>query len=225
MKHRRGFTIVELLVVVVVIAILASITFVLFTKAQMQSRDSARANNVKSLGTLLDKYYDRNGIYPTGCGGPSCADASGSGGVGWYYVPGNSIISASTTTAQLSTILSQDVSKLVDPQLKSTTPIIGATYTITNTTPGYVYRGSITADPSSSSTVPFDTIALAESGTSRKCTIRYNISRGAQKPYDTSSFLLAYYAESTKTWQIYTGSHGVKPVISGGTSGFCNIVT
>lgn len=219
MKIRRGFTIVELLVVVAVIAILASVTLALFTNAQMNSRDSARKNNVKTLGTLLDRYYDRNGFYPTGCGATSCINGS------TLYTPSPDNMSASTTTAQASTILGQDISNLLDPNDRDVTPFIGPTSTVTNKTPGYVYRGAYTVNPSWNGSITQNAATLVETGTSRQCSISYKMNSSAAKPYDTTSYLLAYYAEATRTWQIYPGKHGVQPSIdNGATAGFCNIV-
>lgn len=219
MKLHRGFTIVELLIVIVVIATLASVTFALFTNAQMSSRDSARKNNVKTLGTLLDQYYDRNGFYPTGCGGTSCINGS------ILYTPSPDNLSASTTTAQASTILGQDISSLLDPNDRDVLPFIGSTSTVTNQTPGYIYRGAYTLNPSWTGSITQNAATLVEAGTSRQCSVSYNMTSAAAKPYDTTSYLLAYYAEASKTWQIYPGKHGVQPSIdNGATAGFCNIV-
>src|SRR5690349_15331856 len=51
MRHDRGFTIVELLIVIVVIAILAAITIVAFNGVQDRSRDSKIEHDL----TLLQK--------------------------------------------------------------------------------------------------------------------------------------------------------------------------
>lgn len=62
--NKRGFTIVELLVVVVVIAILASIAIVSYSGITQQARDSKRATEAQALVQALDLYYSDNGIYP-----------------------------------------------------------------------------------------------------------------------------------------------------------------
>lgn len=62
---RRGFTIVELMIVIVVIAILAAITIVAYTNVQERARYSAAQSNLRSLGTAFDLYRAENGIYPS----------------------------------------------------------------------------------------------------------------------------------------------------------------
>ncbi len=66
MKSRRGFTIVEVLVVISIIGILATITFMGFGRYQADTRDSARASQATILAESLEKYYEQNGEYP-GC--------------------------------------------------------------------------------------------------------------------------------------------------------------
>ncbi|MAU34063.1 hypothetical protein CL689_00655 [Candidatus Saccharibacteria bacterium] len=48
-QRQKGFTIVELLIVIVVIAILASITIVAFNGVQSQARDSKIQNDIRNL--------------------------------------------------------------------------------------------------------------------------------------------------------------------------------
>lgn len=69
MKKRRapkqkGFTIVELLIVVVVIAILAAISLVAYTNIQQRARDSQRKADLKTISTAVNLYYADNGNYP-----------------------------------------------------------------------------------------------------------------------------------------------------------------
>ena len=78
-RKQKGFTIIELIVVIVVIGILASIVYVSFTTVQKRSRDSQRDRDVMDIQRGLDKYYAANGAYPqigTTADGTS-ADAQG----------------------------------------------------------------------------------------------------------------------------------------------------
>lgn len=66
--NRHGFTIVELLIVIVVIAILAAITIVAFNGIQQRARDSDRKAAVASLTKALELYHADNGQYPVSSG-------------------------------------------------------------------------------------------------------------------------------------------------------------
>jgi prepilin-type N-terminal cleavage/methylation domain-containing protein len=61
----RGFTIVELLVVISVIGILAAITIVGFNRYQTDARDAQRSSQATVISEALEKYYDKNGEYPS----------------------------------------------------------------------------------------------------------------------------------------------------------------
>jgi prepilin-type N-terminal cleavage/methylation domain-containing protein len=63
-QKQKGFTIVELLVVIVVIAILASISVVAYNGIQQRARDSARDSAVRSLKLALEVYKSDFGKYP-----------------------------------------------------------------------------------------------------------------------------------------------------------------
>lgn len=60
-RPSRGFTVVELLLVVVVIAVLAAITAVAYNGIQQRSRDSARAQDIASIKRMLLMYQADNG--------------------------------------------------------------------------------------------------------------------------------------------------------------------
>lgn len=72
-RRSRGFTIVELVVVISVIAILTSIVSLSFSLMQAKSRDSERVASVTQIAEDLEKYYDENGEYP------SCPAVTGTG--------------------------------------------------------------------------------------------------------------------------------------------------
>ena len=60
----RGFTIVELLIVIVVIGILAAITLVAFGSVQQKARDAGRITKLDRLVKGIEQYYVENGRYP-----------------------------------------------------------------------------------------------------------------------------------------------------------------
>lgn len=63
-KRRTGFTIVELLIVIVVIAILAAITIVAYNGIQEQTKNTKTVNAVAAWVKALQLYKADNGVFP-----------------------------------------------------------------------------------------------------------------------------------------------------------------
>jgi len=70
-KTKSGFTIVELLIVIVVIGILAAIVIVAYNGIQSRARDSQRAQDISTLNKALEIYRTTNSVYPTATPGVS----------------------------------------------------------------------------------------------------------------------------------------------------------
>lgn len=64
---KKGFTIIELLVTMVVIGILASITIVSYSGIQQRSRDSDRESDITLIKVALEKYHADKSMYPGVC--------------------------------------------------------------------------------------------------------------------------------------------------------------
>lgn len=103
-KRDNGFTIVELLIVIVVIAVLAAITVVTFNGAYSRARNSSRITAAKQYIQLLQNYYTINGSYPFNSGryclGTGFTDVN-SNGVGGCY---NAATGDSWLTSESSTV-------------------------------------------------------------------------------------------------------------------------
>jgi len=63
-KYRRGFTIIELIVVIAIISVLASIVASSVNTIRSKANDAKRIAGVKQLMTALELYYSQNGHYP-----------------------------------------------------------------------------------------------------------------------------------------------------------------
>lgn len=59
-----GFTLVELLITVSIIAILASVGLVTYSHSQAIGRDGKRRDDIRAIATALEAYYQKNGQYP-----------------------------------------------------------------------------------------------------------------------------------------------------------------
>jgi prepilin-type N-terminal cleavage/methylation domain-containing protein len=64
-KNQNGFTIVELLIVIVVIAILAAIAITAYTGVQSKTYDSAVQSDIRSFGSKIMHFNTTEGKYPT----------------------------------------------------------------------------------------------------------------------------------------------------------------
>jgi type IV pilus assembly protein PilA len=61
LKIPRGFTLVEIMIVVVIIGLLASLAIPGFQKVRAASQDKAVLNNVRQLAAAADQYLMENG--------------------------------------------------------------------------------------------------------------------------------------------------------------------
>lgn len=64
-SKNRGFTIVELLIVIVVIGILAGLTVLGFSNVQKRAVDAARISDMQTIMKALQMYKETNGMFPT----------------------------------------------------------------------------------------------------------------------------------------------------------------
>lgn len=111
-KRTKGFTVVELMVVISIIGILSTVTYASFSQAQKKSRIAKRVSDLKQMQVALEYYYAVNKSYPNSNGAwiTECTEFNGTG---------NNVIPS---------LVPNYISKIpLDPK---STPTAGATRTI-----------------------------------------------------------------------------------------------
>lgn len=69
--NRKGFTLIEVMVVLSIIGILVAILVLNFDESRKQSRDQARKSDLQAMQLAIETYKAQNGSYPAeGCGAP-----------------------------------------------------------------------------------------------------------------------------------------------------------
>jgi len=74
-RRELGFTLIELVVVVAVVAILAGIITLSLSGAYRRARDSKRVQDIQAIADALEIYYSEFGVYPAAA--TMVADLSG----------------------------------------------------------------------------------------------------------------------------------------------------
>ncbi len=90
MKRQSGFTIIEMLIVVTILAMLAGILIPVLEDAARSARDARRAADLKNVHSSLESYKRVIGTYPD-TGDEWFGDMSDNGGYGYDaagYIPG-----------------------------------------------------------------------------------------------------------------------------------------
>ena len=61
-RSNQGFTLVEIMIVVVIIGLLAAMAIPAFQKVRQSSQDKAVLNNARQLSAAADQYFLENGV-------------------------------------------------------------------------------------------------------------------------------------------------------------------
>jgi len=62
LRRDQGFTLVEIMIVVVIIGLLAAMAIPAFQKVRTSSQDKAVLNNARQLAAAADQYFLENGV-------------------------------------------------------------------------------------------------------------------------------------------------------------------
>lgn len=84
-RSERGFTLIEVLTVIIIISILIGVIYVGFAGARENARNKAMMSSLKETQLALELFKAQNGYYPIppgGCGSTSAAPATGNAATG-----------------------------------------------------------------------------------------------------------------------------------------------
>lgn len=65
LKKQRGFTLIELMVAITIVAVLSGIGFTIYAQAQIVARDSRRKLDLKSFKTSFELFYEKHRYFPS----------------------------------------------------------------------------------------------------------------------------------------------------------------
>ena len=212
MQKRNGFTVVEVLVVIIVIAILSSIVIVVYGDIQKQTRDENRKASISILAHDLEQFYKDKGIYPPGCPQNPTAAPCNSSQITTNPVVGTSLISSTTTLTQLRQILPSIPDNFGDPRSKTATVFANNSQPITSDYKLFYAGGATNLNSTGTVTTDYATPAP------KSCILRQTLAAG-----QVGSFIAGYFSEKDGQWVLYTGKEGVKMTLASGSDAICVI--
>lgn len=192
----RGFTIVEIAVVIGVIAIITSMVAIGFTRVQAQTRDQKRESDIAALRGELEKFYIQNNVYPS-----SETDTASISNTAASFK-----FNDSATLSQLRSIFTGINEGFGDP--RNDTPA-NPLARFSGAQDRYFYVGGIVSIAS-----PFT--GSGNTPGPQVCTINWNnVSAGG-----ATSYVVGYYSEVNNKWILYSGQRDNKMTTS---TGGCSI--
>lgn len=206
MKKSRGFTIVEIAVVITIIALLVTAVTVMFIPVQKQSRDKRRASDMTVFLASLEKYYDTYGEYPTD---DTLAAKITAGQVSGLITQSARstppIIGSATTEASLKSQVAPNTDSNFGDPLRATVDGIFSSTQLTATTGAdfrYLYIGG--GDHTGAGTVTGFTVNfILPNNTTVPCTYSYTTTTSG-----AGSYIAGYFSESTNAFVLYKGRQG-----------------
>ncbi len=78
----RGFTLIEMIVVIAIIGLIASVLLVSLSSARAKGRDTRRVSDIRSIQAALEQYYQACSVYPrvlSALSGSTCTNGPNTG--------------------------------------------------------------------------------------------------------------------------------------------------
>lgn len=223
---QRGFTIVEILVVIIIVGILAVLTIVSYNASQRTAQNTRTVAMVKSVTEALNGYYTKNGTYPVDAPGSSveiCLTQS-SEGCGKLFTTGDctpygitnpgtisEVESKGFLSEQLGSFLKTTIPEISHPAVLSTIPL-DANCSITREFTGPIYASGCTVTFANGKPLP---IINANDG-SQTC------STGTQKI--ARAYVIVYYMMNKGAECQIPGSYDLTEHYSQGTPGYSGTI-
>lgn len=200
LKRPAGFTLVELIIALIVISILAVVSMYAYAQILKQAHDDKREDDLITIQTELEKYFDRNQEYPPGCPQVSCSA---------FQLTDNTsspqVISSASTTSDIVSVLPGVPLAIGDP---GSTDALHPLMDIARPMKAYFYYGGTVNNHTTAS-------SLAYGGTANfPCTIQSYLEAGA-----AGSYVIGYYSEVRGQWVLHGGRNGTPMTVTSGSAG------
>jgi prepilin-type N-terminal cleavage/methylation domain-containing protein len=117
----KGFTIIEILVVISTIGLIASILLVAMNSSVKKGRDARKISDLKQITNALQLFYEKTGRMPLSynCGGVYCSNGTGHNGACEKPVPA---LIGGTSTNMVPEAYERSMQELVDAGILATIP-------------------------------------------------------------------------------------------------------
>jgi prepilin-type N-terminal cleavage/methylation domain-containing protein len=206
-SYRRGFTVVELIVVMIVIALLAAIAIVAYGRVQAEARDQKRKTDIVLFADAMEAYYDKNGEYPSGCSTANSASPTTCIVANGVFSGGDSIFQDSTA-ANMKAFLPTLPADFGGPRGNATKPFASSGRS-DGTLMRYIFWGQLNGTVTGGNASAVFGGAYSPAGIDcgqASSTVAIRMPSGSLPK--ATSFFAAYHSEADDIWYIYQGKHG-----------------